>query len=54
MSLSKTIEVGNVKVGGDNPITIQSMTNTKTMDAISTVKQIQSLEELGCELIRVA
>lgn len=51
---SKEIQVGNVKIGGDNPITIQSMTNTKTKDHIATIKQIKELENSGCELIRVA
>lgn len=54
MSLSKMIEVGSVKIGGGSPISIQSMTNTKTMDVASTIKQIQNLEEQGCELVRVA
>ena len=51
---SKEIQLGNVKIGGDNPITIQSMTNTKTKDHIATIKQIKELENSGCELIRVA
>lgn len=54
MNLTKTINVGDVKIGGTNPITIQSMTNTKTSDVSSTVNQIQNLEKEGCELIRVA
>jgi (E)-4-hydroxy-3-methylbut-2-enyl-diphosphate synthase len=46
--------VGHVKVGGDHPITVQSMTNTKTQDIEATVSQIRSLESAGCEIIRVA
>jgi (E)-4-hydroxy-3-methylbut-2-enyl-diphosphate synthase len=51
---TKTIQVGHVKVGGDHPITVQSMTNTKTQDIEATVSQIRSLESAGCEIIRVA
>ena len=52
----KTVEVrcGNVKIGGNNPIVIQSMTNTKTSDYTSTINQIHSLEKAGCELVRVS
>lgn len=45
--------VGNVKIGGENPISIQSMTNTKTADVEATIKQIRALEETGCEIVRV-
>ena len=48
------VKVGNKFIGGDNPILIQSMTNTKTKDVEATVNQILSLEELGCDIIRVA
>ena len=48
------VKVGNKYIGGDNPILIQSMTNTKTKDVEATVNQILSLEELGCDIIRVA
>ena len=51
---TKTIQVGHVKVGGDNPITVQSMTNTQTQDIQATVLQIKGLEAAGCEIIRVA
>jgi len=51
---TKKIYVGNVAVGGDAPVSIQSMTNTRTSDINATVKQIKSLESLGCEIIRVA
>ncbi len=46
--------VGDVPIGGDAPITVQSMTNTDTKDIDSTVKQIKDLEEAGCHIIRVA
>ena len=48
------IQVGNVIIGGNNPVSIQSMTNTKTKEIERTVAQILSLEEVGCEIIRVA
>ena len=52
--MSKQIHVGSVAVGGGAPITIQSMCNTDTRDIASTVAQIHTLEEAGCEIIRVA
>lgn len=51
---TKSIMVGNVKIGGQNKVVIQSMTNTKTKDIESTVKQINLLEKFGCEIVRVA
>ena len=51
---TKQIVVGNVKIGGQNKVVIQSMTNTKTKDVESTVEQIKLLEKAGCEIIRVA
>jgi (E)-4-hydroxy-3-methylbut-2-enyl-diphosphate synthase len=51
---TKVISVGNVKVGGMNPIAIQSMTNTDTSDVISTVKQINDLEAAGADIVRVS
>ncbi|TJX67049.1 flavodoxin-dependent (E)-4-hydroxy-3-methylbut-2-enyl-diphosphate synthase [Soehngenia saccharolytica] len=51
---TKKIKVGNVYVGGDAPISIQSMTNTITQDIESTVKQMLELEKYGCDIIRVA
>lgn len=51
---TRQITVGNVKIGGQNKVVIQSMTNTKTKDIESTVKQILNLEKAGCEIIRVA
>ena len=49
---TRTVKVGCRKIGGGNPILIQSMTNTKTEDAEATVSQILRLEKAGCELIR--
>ena len=51
---TRQISIGNIKIGGDAPISVQSMTNTKTHDVNATVSQIKGLEEAGCELIRVA
>ncbi len=52
--ISRQIGLGNIRVGGDAPITVQSMTNTPTPDVAATVAQIRRLEEAGCEIIRVA
>ncbi len=54
MRITRTVDVGGVKVGGGNPISIQSMCNTDTRDVKATVEQIKKLEEAGCEIIRVA
>ena len=51
---TRKIMVGNVQIGGNNIVSIQSMTNTKTKDVEATVQQILNLEENGCEIIRVA
>ncbi|MEN3028910.1 MAG: flavodoxin-dependent (E)-4-hydroxy-3-methylbut-2-enyl-diphosphate synthase, partial [Aquificaceae bacterium] len=51
---TRQIQVGWVKVGGDAPIVVQSMTSTKTHDIETTLEQIKRLYETGCELIRVA
>ena len=51
---TKTINVGNVKVGGENPITVQSMTNTLTSDIKSTIKQIQEIQSEGADIVRVS
>jgi len=50
---TKKIKVGGLFIGGDAPITIQSMTNTKTSDVEATVQQILELEQAGCEIVRV-
>lgn len=52
--MTKKIKIGNLYIGGGEPIRIQSMTNTKTKDVERTVEQILCLESLGCEIIRVA
>jgi (E)-4-hydroxy-3-methylbut-2-enyl-diphosphate synthase len=52
--ISKTIQIGNVIIGGGAPIVVQSMTKTDTRDAKATVEQIKELEDCGCELVRVA
>ena len=51
---SRKIRVGNVEVGGDAPITVQSMTNTPTPDAKATIEQIRRLEEAGADIVRVS
>lgn len=51
---TREVKVGNLIIGGNNPIVIQSMCNTDTRDVESTVQQILELEKAGCELVRVA
>ncbi len=51
---TKEINVGCVKVGGDNPISVQSMTNTLTKDIKETVKQIKQIEDAGADIVRVS
>ena len=51
---SKEVVIGNVKIGGGNPIAVQSMTNTKTEDVNATVDQINGLVQAGCDIVRVA
>lgn len=51
---SRQIMVGNVPVGGDAPITVQSMTNTLTTDINATIKQIHALEQAGADIVRVS
>ena len=52
--LTREVNIGGLKMGGTNPVIIQSMCNTDTRDVAATVKQILALEEAGCELVRVA
>ncbi len=52
--VSRVIKIGDVTIGGDAPIVVQSMTKTDTRDVMSTINQIKELEECGCELVRVA
>ncbi len=51
---TRTIYVGNVPIGGTHPVVVQSMTNTDTRDVSATSRQIASLTEAGCEIVRVA
>ena len=51
---TKVVHIGDVAIGGGNPVAIQSMTNTKTEDVAATVAQIHELEDLGCDIIRCA
>lgn len=51
---TRTIRVGNVEVGGDSPVSVQSMTNTDTRDVVKTVAQIHRLQAAGCDIVRVA
>ena len=51
---TKVINVGNVKIGGDNPISVQSMTNTLTTDVKATIKQINDIAEEGADIVRVS
>ena len=51
---TRQIQVGKVKIGGDAPISVQSMTNTRTDDAAATLRQIGELAAAGCEIIRCA
>ncbi|ABR30137.1 4-hydroxy-3-methylbut-2-en-1-yl diphosphate synthase [Thermosipho melanesiensis] len=52
--MTKEINIGNVKIGGNNPIAIQSMTNTRTENIIETIDQIKKLYKAGCNLVRVS
>jgi len=51
---TRPIKVGNIQIGGQNKVIIQSMTNTKTKDVKETVNQILRLEKVGCQIVRVA
>ncbi|MCK4786157.1 MAG: flavodoxin-dependent (E)-4-hydroxy-3-methylbut-2-enyl-diphosphate synthase, partial [Desulfobacteraceae bacterium] len=51
---TRQISVGPVRVGGDAPVSVQSMTNTKTADTKATSAQIKSLTEAGCDIVRIA
>ncbi len=54
MKKTKVIDVGGIKIGGDNPIVIQSMTNTDTKNIDETVNQIKDLKKAGCQIVRMA
>ncbi|HEY7532737.1 MAG TPA: flavodoxin-dependent (E)-4-hydroxy-3-methylbut-2-enyl-diphosphate synthase, partial [Nitrospiraceae bacterium] len=51
---TRQIHVGKIKIGGDAPVSVQSMCSTDTRDVAATVAQIRELEAVGCEVIRVA
>ena len=51
---TKVINVGDVKIGGDNPISVQSMTNTLTTDIQATIKQINDIHAEGADLVRIS
>ena len=51
---TKVINVGDVKIGGNNPISVQSMTNTLTKDAKATISQINQIANEGADLVRVS
>lgn len=51
---TRSVQVGNLTIGGNNHVVIQSMCNTKTKNVEATIKQINTLEQAGCELVRVA
>ena len=51
---TKKIKVGNIEVGGDAPISVQSMTNTLTTNVKDTINQIQKLTEVGADIVRVS
>ena len=52
--LTKKIKLGNVEIGGDAPISVQTMTNTITHDVESTLQQIHDVEKEGCDIVRVS
>lgn len=52
--MKREVRIGNVKIGGNHPVAIQSMCNTDTRDAKATIAQIRRLEDAGCEIVRVA
>ena len=52
--MTKTVQVGSLKLGGGNPVLVQSMTNTDTRDTEATLKQIRALAAAGCDIVRVS
>ncbi len=54
MRITKEVRIGSLKIGGGNPVWVQSMCNTNTRDVAATVAQIQKLEEAGCQIVRVS
>lgn len=51
--LSREVKIGNIALGGNNPIVVQSMTNTDTLDTVTTVNQTKSLVDCGCQMVRI-
>lgn len=54
MQTTRVVQVGTVSVGGDAPVSVQSMTNTDTRDVEATVRQILALESAGCDIVRAS
>lgn len=52
--ISRKVQVGNITIGGDSPVSVQSMTRTKTHDVQATIAQILQLQQAGCDIVRVA
>ena len=52
--ITRQIRIGSIAIGGGAPISVQSMTNTKTQDAQATVRQIEALAAAGCDIVRLA
>ena len=50
----RQIHIGPIAIGGEAPISVQSMTNTKTQDTVATVRQIEALASAGCDIVRLA
>ena len=51
--ISKKVKVGNKYIGGDAPVSVQSMTNTDTCDIEATYKQVKALQDRGCDIVRL-
>ena len=52
--MTKKVKIGNIEIGGGNPIAVQSMTNTVTSDFDATFLQLKNLKEAGCDIARLA
>ena len=51
---TREIRIGNVRIGGQNPVAVQSMTATRTQDVAATIRQVELLEAAGADVIRIA
>lgn len=51
--ITRVVKVGNIEIGGNNPVRVQTMTKTPTVDVKATVRQIKRLAKKGCEIVRV-